>query len=96
MYLYICRVVLFAWDWIDGLVLFIVFNATSNNIAVISWRSVLLVEETGVPVENNRPAVNHWQTLSQNVVLSTPRLSGIQTYNVSGDKQGIELKFIFL
>jgi hypothetical protein len=27
-----------------------VFNATFNNISVISWRSVLLVEETGVPV----------------------------------------------
>jgi len=25
------------------------FNATFNNISVISWRSVLLVEETGVP-----------------------------------------------
>jgi hypothetical protein len=24
-----------------------VFNATFNNISVISWRSVLLVEETG-------------------------------------------------
>jgi hypothetical protein len=24
-----------------------VFNATYNNISVISWRSVLLVEETG-------------------------------------------------
>ena len=27
-----------------------VFNATFNNISVISWQSVLLVEETGVPV----------------------------------------------
>ena len=27
-----------------------VFNATFNNSSVISWRSVLLVEETGVPV----------------------------------------------
>jgi len=27
----------------------LVFNATFNNISVISWRSVLLVEETGVP-----------------------------------------------
>jgi hypothetical protein len=27
------------------------FNATFNNISVISWRSVLLVEETGVPEE---------------------------------------------
>ena len=25
-----------------------VFNATYNNISVISWRSVLLVEETGL------------------------------------------------
>jgi hypothetical protein len=54
---------------------FMVFNATFNNISVISWRSVLLVEEAGVPGENHRPASNHWQTLSHNVVLSTPRLS---------------------
>jgi hypothetical protein len=26
-----------------------VFNGTFNNISIISWRSVLLVEETGVP-----------------------------------------------
>ena len=36
-----------------------VFNATFNNIAVISWRSVFLVEETGVTGENHRPAVSH-------------------------------------
>jgi hypothetical protein len=30
-----------------------VFNATFNNISVISWRSVLLVEETGVSAENH-------------------------------------------
>jgi len=29
-----------------------VFNVTFNNISVISWRSVLFVEETGVPGEN--------------------------------------------
>jgi hypothetical protein len=33
-----------------------VFNATFNNISVISWRSVLLVEETAVPGKNHRPA----------------------------------------
>jgi hypothetical protein len=27
----------------------VVFNVTFNNISVISWQSVLLVEETGVP-----------------------------------------------
>jgi uncharacterized DUF497 family protein len=30
-----------------------VFNATFNNISVISWRSVLLAEETGIPGENH-------------------------------------------
>jgi hypothetical protein len=62
-----------------------VFNATFNTISVISWRSVLLVEKTGVPGENNRPAASHWHTLSHNVVSSTPRLSGIHTQSVSGD-----------
>jgi hypothetical protein len=28
-------------------------NATFNNISVILWRSVLLVEESGVPGENH-------------------------------------------
>ena len=51
------------------------FNATVNNISVISWRSVLLVEETRVPGENHRPVASHWQTLSPYVVSSTPRLS---------------------
>ena len=50
-----------------------VFNATFNNISAISWRSVLLVEETGVHGENHRPAA------------STPRMSGIRTHNVIGN-----------
>ena len=32
---------------------------TFSNILVISWWSVLLVEETGVPEENYRPVANH-------------------------------------
>jgi hypothetical protein len=32
-----------------------VFNATFNNISVILWQSVLLVEETVVPEEYHRP-----------------------------------------
>jgi hypothetical protein len=35
------------------LVWFMVFNATFNNISVLSWRSVLFVEETGVPGKNH-------------------------------------------
>jgi len=61
------------------------FNASFNNISDISWRSDLLVEETGVPGEN-RPVASHWQTLSHNIVSSTPRLGGIWTHNVSGDR----------
>ena len=49
------------------------FNATSNNISAISWRSVLLVEETGVPGEKHRPVASHRQTLSHNVIYSTLR-----------------------
>ena len=30
----------------------VVFNASFNNISVTSWRSVLLVEETGGPGKN--------------------------------------------
>ena len=63
----------------------VVFNATFNNISAISWQSVLLVEETGGPGENQRPATSHWQTLSNDVVLSTPHLSGVRTHNISGD-----------
>ena len=48
----------------------IVFNVSFNNISVISWRSVLLVGEIGVLGD----------TLSHNVVSSTPRMSGIKMH----------------
>jgi hypothetical protein len=35
-----------------------VFNATLSNISVISWQSVLLVGETRVHGENNRPVLH--------------------------------------
>jgi len=56
---------------------FMVFNATFNNI------SVLLVEDTR---KNHWPVQCHWQTLSHNVVLSTPRHELVWTNNVSGDR----------
>jgi hypothetical protein len=36
-----------------------VFNATFNNISVISWRSMLLVDENRGPGENHRPVASH-------------------------------------
>jgi hypothetical protein len=55
------------YEWV------MVFNATFNNIAAVSWRSVLLVEETGVPEQNHRPTSSHWQSCSHIVASSTPR-----------------------
>ena len=55
---------------------FMVFNATFNNISIISWRSVLFVKETG---ENQRPVASHWQILSHIVVSSTKMVVVIGT-----------------
>jgi hypothetical protein len=54
--------------WYSFLVWLMVFNATFNiTISAISWRSVLLVEETRGPGENHRSVASHWQILSHNV-----------------------------
>ena len=62
------------------------FNATFNKISVISWRSVLLVEETAAPGENHWPAASHWQSWSHNIVSSTSRHERARTHNFSGDR----------
>ena len=64
---------------------FMMLNTTFKNISVISWRSVLLVKETGGPGENYRPVSSHWQTLSHNAVHLT--LIEIPTHDISGDMQ---------
>ena len=38
-------------EYLYGKLKVMVFNTTFNNISFISWQSVLLVEETGVPEE---------------------------------------------
>jgi hypothetical protein len=51
---------------LGGLVWFMTFNATFNNISIISGRSVLLLEETGVPGETtdlSQVTVKHFYTL---------------------------------
>ena len=48
-------------------------NATFNHNSVISWRSVLLVEETKRTLRNPKTCCNSLTSLSHNVVSSTPR-----------------------
>jgi len=57
-----------------------VFNATVNNISVISWRSVLLDKTTDLSEVTDN--LYHIMLFRAHV----PRLSGIRTHNVSGDK----------
>ena len=55
-----------------GGVLWCLMPLSAILISVMSWQSVLLVEETRVSGE--KTAASHWQTLSHNVVSSTPNL----------------------
>ena len=67
-----------------------VINTTFNNISVMSFRSVLLVEETGVPREANdlqQVTDKLYHIHVKNVMLHRVHLtmSGIRTHNISGD-----------
>ena len=57
-------------------------RATFNKVSVIPWWSVLLMEKAVARGENNdMPEV----TDKLHNMVSTPHLSWIRTYNVSGD-----------
>ena len=66
---------------------FMVFNATFNNISVISWWSLLLVEETRVPEDKTIDLPQVTDKL-YHIMLSRVHLAinGVQTYNFSGDR----------
>ena len=57
-----------------------VFNATVNNISIISWRSVLLVEET---TDLSQGTDKLYSIMLYRVHLT---MSAVRTHNISGDK----------
>jgi hypothetical protein len=74
------------WEihYVGLFVCLVVLNATFNNISVILWLSVLLVEDTGEPRKNHKPVICNWWTLSHNVVNTSHLTLYNNTVNVQG------------
>ena len=64
----------------------LLFNTIFNNTSIISWQSIILMEETGVFRENNTLPASYWQTLSRVTVIKLITLVVSDTDCISGCK----------
>ena len=65
--------------------MFVVFNATFNNISVISWRSILLMGEPEHPKKTTDLLQINDKLYRITFYRVQIAMSRIQTHNVSGD-----------
>jgi hypothetical protein len=69
------------WKWPKWLV-GLCYLTPLSTLFLLSLRSVLLMEETGIPEENHEPVASYWQMLYR-VHLA---MNGVRTHNFSVDR----------